>query len=118
MHAINWFEIPAQNLERAQTFYAAMLDRPLERAVRRDGEPIAMFAAEGVGGCIVVDPKRKPSSEGTLPYLAVSDVQSALALAQAAGGEVVLPRTSVGVHGFMGLVRDTEGNVVGVHAMT
>lgn len=118
MHAINWFEIPAQNLERAQTFYAAMLGRPLERTGHHDGYPAALFAAEGVGGCLVADPRRKPSTEGTLPYLAVSDVEGALSRAKAAGGEVVLPRTSIGEHGFIGLVRDTEGNVVGVHALS
>ena len=32
------------------------------------------------------------------------------------GGAVVLPKTDIGVHGFIATVRDTEGNVVGLHS--
>ena len=33
----------------------------------------------------------------------------------AAGGELVQPFTDIGVPGFIALIRDTEGNVVGLH---
>jgi len=34
----------------------------------------------------------------------------------ATSGSVVLPKTDIGESGFIALVRDTEGNVVGLHA--
>ena len=33
-----------------------------------------------------------------------------------AGGKVEQPKTSIGEHGFIALIRDTEGNVVGLHS--
>lgn len=30
-HAVNWFEIPVQNMARAQAFYEAMLGQPLRQ---------------------------------------------------------------------------------------
>ena len=33
-----------------------------------------------------------------------------------AGGKVVMPKTDIGPPGFIALVRDTEGNVVGLHS--
>jgi uncharacterized protein len=29
-HALSWFEIPVTNFARAQTFYAAVLGKPIE----------------------------------------------------------------------------------------
>ncbi len=34
-HAINWFEIPVSNLDRAAAFYEALLASPLRRASKR-----------------------------------------------------------------------------------
>jgi predicted enzyme related to lactoylglutathione lyase len=50
-------------------------------------------------------------------YLAVEDLDAVLARAKPAGGEVVLPRTPIGEHGFIGAVRDSEGNTVGLHLL-
>ncbi len=41
-----------------------------------------------------------------------------LARVAGAGGAVVLPRTSIGQHGFIALIKDTEGNRVGLHSGT
>ncbi len=119
MHnALNWFEIPVTNLDRATRFYERVLDTELKREVFA-GNPMAVFAAPppAVGGALVVMPHRKPSADGALVYLDASGkLDAALARTAEAGGEVLLARTDIGEPGFIAVVRDTEGNHVGLHA--
>lgn len=119
-HAINWFEIPARDLGRAQTFYEQLLGRPLRRETM-DGSELALFAsdAHGVGGCLVSGGDApRPADGGTRVYLnAEPSLDAALSRVAAAGGRVVLPKTLLpGDMGAYALVADTEGNIVGLHA--
>ena len=51
-NALNWFELPARDLARAQAFYERVLGAPLRREPMGDKE-LAVFAYDdgGVGGC-------------------------------------------------------------------
>lgn len=118
-HTINWFEIPTVDLERASRFYEAVLGA----SFKREHDPatdlrMAVFQGEqeSVRGALVVDKRRKPVADGALVYLNARDLDGSLARIERAGGSVVLPKTDIGDPGFIALVRDTEGNVVGLHA--
>lgn len=117
--AINWFEIPAQDLERARRFYETVLGVSLKPEVFA-GMSMALFPygrGEGVGGALVKDARFRPSQDGAVVYLdARAGLDGCLQRAQAAGGKVVLPRTDIGAPGFIALILDTEGNRVGLHA--
>ncbi len=120
MHnAINWFEIPVRDLDRAVAFYEALLGVTLKREVF-GGKPMALFPFTergGVGGALLLDTRRAPSSDGSLVYLNLGErLDQALASTQQARGEVVLPKTHIGDPGHIAIVRDTEGNLVGLHA--
>lgn len=119
--AINWFEIPVRDLDRAQRFYEAMLERQLERETM-GSEQLAIFPAdEGrTQGCINIGPTPvSPSGSGTRVYLDASpSIDAALSRVADAGGKVVTRKTALpGDMGFWAHVADTEGNVVGLHAM-
>ncbi|MFM2450634.1 MAG: hypothetical protein RIS44_3084 [Pseudomonadota bacterium] len=119
--AITWFEIPVRELDRAQHFYEAVLERPMTRETIA-GEQMALFAAAqaGVKGCINLGTEPvAPSSQGTRVYLDASpSLDAALARVQRAGGRVVTPKVALpeGM-GFFAHIADTEGNVVGLHAL-
>ncbi len=118
-HAIRWFEIPTRDLDRATRFYEQVLDRKLRREVF-GGTPIAIFPGDGpeaVAGCLLSDARRQPSAgAGILVYLDASpDLDACLGRLADAGGAVVLPRTDIGEPGFIAIVRDSEGNHVGLH---
>jgi uncharacterized protein len=120
-NAITWFEIPVRDLDRAVAFYEAVLGVTLKREIF-GGKPLAIFPfAEqqgGVGGALITDPRRAPSGDGVLVYLNAGDrLDQALASTPGARGEVVLPKTSIGEHGTIAVVRDTEGNLIGLHAL-
>lgn len=122
-NAISWFEIPTIQLDAAQSFYEAVLARPMRREAMGPSQG-AVFAygmeADGVGGALMMGPSAPPvASGGTLVYLDASpSLDAALVRAQTAGGAVVLARTALpeGM-GFFAHIRDLDGNCVGLHAL-
>ena len=73
---------------------------------------------EGIGGGIVQGPGFEPSDKGSLIYLnGGDDLSGPLSRVEAAGGKIVLPKTSIGPNGFMAHFIDTEGNKVALHSM-
>lgn len=116
--AINWFELPVVELERAQKFYETVLNQKLRAENESDGRSMAIFPSgqPGVGGALVKDPRRKPVTDGALVYLnANGTLDACLGRVVAAGGKVLLPKTDIGAPGFIALLQDTEGNQVGLH---
>ncbi|MBV7330981.1 VOC family protein [Chloroflexi bacterium TSY] len=118
--AVNWFEIPVSDINRAGKFYDTILDTKLVNFDAAPGMAMKMFPAEGgTGGAIVQGDVNKPSSsEGTLVYLnGGDDLSIVLDRVEGAGGQVSMPKTSIGENGFIGMFVDTEGNKVGLHSM-
>ena len=118
-NAINWFELPSNNFDRAVKFYSEVLGSDLQQ-VDGDGFVMAFFPTKekGVGGCVVHGNGSKPSPDGTLVYLnGGDDLNQPLGRVEAAGGKVVMPKTGIGENGFMAIFMDTEGNRVAFHSM-
>lgn len=119
--AISWFEIPVRDLARAQRFYEIVLDRQLKPETMGD-ERLAVFPAdEGrAQGCIQQSSKPvEPSAAGTRVYLDASpSLDAALDRVRGAGGRITTPKVALppGM-GYFAHVADTEGNVVGLHAL-
>lgn len=118
VNAVNWFEIPVQNMERAAAFYSTMLGKPVNLG-EFGGMPHGFLPSsdEGVGGALVLSPHLSAAgSGGVLVYLNTNDgIDGALARAQTAGGKVVMGKTAIPPQGFIAAVIDTEGNRVGLH---
>jgi hypothetical protein len=71
---------------------------------------------ESVRGALIADGRRKPNAHGAIVYLHAPQLDACLARVASSGGAILLPRTDIGEPGFIAMVRDTEGNVVGLHA--
>ena len=119
-NALNWFEIPVTDFERAKGFYEKVLGVSIETMVMG---PLTMGMLssdpQAVGGAIVQGDGSSPSQTGTLVYLnGGDDLAPMLARAEQAGGSVVVPKTEIGNDfGFFAHFMDTEGNKVGLHSM-
>ncbi len=119
-HAIHWFEIPVNDLPRATAFYGAVLGIHEFRSEQSGDTAMALFPHDrtdrGVGGALLAGGRARPSATGVIVYLnAGSDIRGAVERAVAAGGSVKQPVTDIGPPGFVALIEDTEGNVVGLH---
>lgn len=119
-NAINWFEIPATDFERAKKFYETILGETITEMPHPQFK-YGMLPADmekGVGGGLVQGDGYKPSADGSLIYLnGGDDLSVALSKVEKAGGKIVMPKTSIGPNGFMAHFIDTEGNRMALHSM-
>jgi len=123
-NAVSWFEIPTEDINRAQKFYEAIFDIQMT-VLDMPQLQMRLFPIEnpmtGIGGALTCNKNYyKPSAfEGTLVYLnANPDVQIVLDKIEAAGGKIVMPRTEISPeYGFMAMFIDTEGNRMALHSV-
>jgi predicted enzyme related to lactoylglutathione lyase len=120
-NSLNWFEIPASDIERSRKFYETIFGIQMAPFEMEDSQ-MAFFPWEaGSGkatGAVVQGSNYKPSMEGTVVYLnANPKMDGVLAKVEPAGGKILVPKTSIGEHGHIAFIMDTEGNNVGIHSM-
>ena len=123
-HSVNWFEIPTNDIGRAQKFYETMKEWKLEM-VEMEGMKMAVFPGHGetpegenlVHGALVQMSDRKPSNQGAMIYFnGGDDLTPYFNRVEAAGGKVIQGKTSIGPHGFFAMFEDTEGNIQALHS--
>ena len=118
---ISWFEIPTADLDRATRFYERILKTNLQRTQFGPDElAVFPYEAPAVSGCLIAAPKEKTSPNGVAIFLnADPSLDAVLSRVTDAGGTIVQGRTELG--GDMGCfarIIDSEGNGVGLHAVS
>jgi len=124
-NALNWFEIPVKDFDRAKKFYEDIFNYEMPETNMGDtrmGFFLYDMHAGKVGGAIVLNEQlHSPSENGSLIYLnAQPDLQIILDRVETAGGTVLKPKTIVSEEqnlGYWALMKDTEGNRVALHSM-
>jgi uncharacterized protein len=118
-NALDWFEIPVVELDRAIRFYASLLQATL-REETFNGQRMAIlpYRDGGVGGALLLGEQLTPSTQGTVVYLgAGEDLDGALARVTAAGGRALSGKIHLSeAIGSIAFFMDTEGNRVGLHS--
>lgn len=120
-NAINWFEIPAANLDRASKFYSKVLGAELHQQEIM-GTKMAFLPADGmkgeVGGALCQGEGYKPTADGAVIYLnGGNDLSAPLSRVEKAGGKVVVPKTKISDEiGYFAMFTDSEGNRVAFHS--
>jgi len=107
-------------MERARAFYTGVFQVKLERLDTPDIEMWGFpMAGENYGatGALVQMPGFEPTGNGVIIYFKCEDCAAEAARAAAGGGSVVKPKFSIGKYGHIALVKDTEGNMIGLHSM-
>jgi predicted enzyme related to lactoylglutathione lyase len=119
-NSVGWFEIPVNDLKRAQAFYEHVFGTPLQ-SMQMGPADMAMFPSQpegaGAGGCLIKTEGYTPSFDGSVVYFSVADIEGTLSRVTAKGGATVVPKMSIGEHGFIAQFKDTEGNRVALHSM-
>lgn len=121
---VGWFEIYVQDMERAKAFYEAVFQGKLERLTSptpATGPEMWAFpmSQEGYGAAGALAKMEGGPSGGntTLVYFKCEDCAVEAARAADHGGRVVKEKMSIGKYGFIALVSDTEGTMIGLHSM-
>ena len=126
-----WTEIYVDDMPRAQKFYETVLSVQLQalavpagmEAEEGSDEGIEMvsfpgdMSAPGTSGALVKSAMFKPGTGGTLVYFSCEDCETEISRIEAAGGQVINPKMSIGEYGFCGICKDTEGNSIGFHSL-
>jgi predicted enzyme related to lactoylglutathione lyase len=117
-NAINWFDIPAVDFERAVKFYETVFAVTLHQEAL-GGTMNGIFPADrdGVNGAVCKGPGYAPSADGSIVYLnANGQIDTILSRVEAAGGKILRPKTPIGPFGYIAWLIDSEGNRIGLHA--
>ncbi|MGL6259722.1 VOC family protein [Vibrio sp. WXL103] len=120
---VGWFEIYVDEMDRAKAFYEAVLDVTLEKLESPAKMDIEMwcFPSEmeryGAAGALAHMSGVKAGGNSTLVYFSCDDCAIEESRVATSGGQVQVPKMSIGDYGFISIVSDTEGNTIGLHSM-
>jgi len=120
MNPVTWFEIYTTDLERAKTFYEAVFGKvlspePTDGSFKAYRFPGTMPGA-GAMGALMHHPMRTPSRQGNMIYFHCDNCSIRSQLAKENGGQIHREKWSIGKDGFIAIIEDTEGNVIGLHS--
>jgi predicted enzyme related to lactoylglutathione lyase len=117
---VGWFEIYVQDIPRAKAFYENVLSIKLDELKMPDLEmwtfPMDHEGA-GASGAIVKMEGCPSGGNSTTVYFLCEDCTIEEKKASIHGGQIFKEKCSIGEHGFISLVTDTEGNMIGLHSM-
>ena len=116
---VGWFEIYVQDMARAKAFYGAVFDVPFTRLE----SPIELWAfpmqpnALGAAGALAKIEGCGSGDNSVIVYFTCDDCGARAARAIEAGGQIHKAKMSIGQYGYIALVIDSEGNMIGLHSM-
>lgn len=123
MRKVDWFDIYVEDMARAQAFYETVLSTTLA-PMDDPNDPSAQMRAfgddltsHGAGGALVKLAHARPGPGGSMVYFSCDDCAVEEARVPAAHGSVVRTKFPIGDHGFVSIVTDTEGNMIGLHSL-
>ncbi len=122
MPNIAYFEIPAENVERAKKFYHGLLGWKIA-PTKSMGDPARMKAMEyqdvvtgeakegtlNMGGMY-----KRQMNEQIMTYAMVQDIDKVLAKVPKLGGMLIVPKMEIPGVGLTAILQDTEGNTIGI----
>lgn len=112
---VTWFEIPVGDIHRAMNFYEKFLEA---RIHFNDMGDFKMAILGGQQGALVQHSAYQPGFAGAMLYLSARlPIQEQMQLAENLGGKILRPAAFISEEfGFTGIIEDTEGNRIGIHA--
>jgi len=122
MANIAYFEIPADNVDRAKKFYHELLGWKIE-PTKSMGDPAKMKAMQyqdvmtgaakegtmNMGGMY-----KRQMKENIMTYAMVEDLDKVLARLEKLGGKIAVPKMEIKGVGLTAIITATEGNAIGL----
>jgi predicted enzyme related to lactoylglutathione lyase len=124
MNPVGWFEIYVRDMERARSFYEAVLGVKLTKLAPSGNSLDSMWAfpmhqgGSGASGALALMDGAPVGPGGTIVYFVCDDCAEQVRRTKQAGARVLKEKFSIGDYGNIALVADPDGNVIGFHSMT
>ena len=116
---VAFYEIPAENFERAVKFYESVLGVQLY-VMDCETEKMACFPEENGKGPGAVSWAKDflPSKDGMLINFQVENMETAMTAIEKNGGKIIRPKTKIEAEGrgYFALFIDSEGNRAGLYS--
>lgn len=122
-NSVVWFEIYVNDIDRATKFYENLLQVTMEDMSDPTDGALQMkcFPSDmenyGAAGALVKMEGVTPSTNGSLVYFGCEDCQVLENRAVENGAEIIQAKMGIGEHGFVSIVKDSEGNSIGFHSL-
>lgn len=114
-----YFEIPVNDLERAEKFYTIVFNFHFEKEII-DHYEMALFPFEeknsGITGALAKGDVYKPSKNGVIIYFKTENIDATLKKVLQQGGKILYPKKIDKKYGFaVAEFEDSEGNRIALH---
>jgi len=117
MASIVWFEVPADDVERARKFYGELFGWKTEKFPG----PLEYWHVDTGGADATPDggliKRQSPQQQGITNYISVESVEESAARVQQLGGKVCMGKTPVPSMGYFAICQDPEGNTFALWEM-
>ena len=119
---VGWFEIYVQDMARGKAFYQETFQITLEHLESPGLEmwafpPLMQPDNPGCTGALAKMEGKDSGVGGTIIYFVCDDCAVEAARAAENGGRIQKEKMSIGEYGFIALVLDPDGNMIGLHSM-
>lgn len=115
MPKIIHFEIPADNMDRAQKFYTGVFGWKIQKWANPQVDYRLVTAGDekepGINGAI----KTRDDDKCVIDTIDVPDVDEYIEKIKKAGGKMLTPKMPIPGVGYMAYFQDTEGNKLGIY---
>ncbi len=120
MPTVQYFEIPADDVNRAQEFYKKVFGWNMQKwnDPEKPEQDYWMFETKddkgnpGLGGGMM---KRQSPQHTVTNYITISSIEEYASKIEQSGGKVIMPKTEIPNMGFFAICLDSENNMFGIY---
>ena len=105
MPTVMHFQIPADDVERAKSFYSKLFGWEIKELPGMDYWIITTTGEKAVGGGLM---KRPNPQLPIINYIDVSSLDKYAAEVEKLGGKIIVPKTAIPAMGYFAICLDTE----------
>ena len=113
-----WFEIPADNIQRAKSFYSKLFGWKIKKFA---GTKMPYWHIDTGGADHTLDGgmmERQAPQHTITNYVLVLSVEKSAAKVQKLGGKIIMPKAAVPQMGYFVICQDTEKNAFALWEMS
>jgi predicted enzyme related to lactoylglutathione lyase len=118
---VRWFEIYVKDMNRAKKFYESVFETKLKKLETPGLDywafPDMIMDKAGTSGALAKMEGFNPGANSVLVYFGCEDCAVEEGRVKKAGGKIEKAKFSIGQYGYISLVYDSEGNMIGLHSM-
>jgi uncharacterized protein len=122
MANIAFFQVPADNIDRAKHFYRSLLgwkiaptQTPMEPAIMSSTQFHDIITGDSREGAMNMGLLyKRQMTEPIINFVNVDDIDKILARVEKLGGKIMRPKEEIKTVGMVAIIQDSEGNAIGL----